>query len=749
MSDIIIKGLTHNNLKNISLKLPKNKIIVFTGVSGSGKSSIVFDTIAAESQRQMNETYSAFIRGRLPKYKKPHVELIDNLTASVVVDQSPLGGNARSTVGTISDLYSSLRLLFSRIGKPYVGTASYFSFNDPNGMCKNCSGIGRVKVINIESILNPENSWNIGCVNDSLFKPNSWYWKQYAESGLFDLNKPLKDYSIEEYNLLLYGSRNGKSKPENAKVEGIFNKYNQIYLNRDISNMSKHTKEKSERLIADEECPECHGKRLNKNALNCTILGYSIADMSNIEFTELYKLLSKINDKKVETVVNTLTDGLKRMIDIGLPYLHLNRESTSLSGGEAQRLKLVRYMGSSLTNLTYIFDEPSTGMHPRDVHRMNQLLKKLRDRGNTVLVVEHDKDVISIADEIIDIGPNAGKHGGNVVFQGTYSELLIANTLTSKAMNLSVSLKSNTRKPKSFLPIRDARLHNLKYIDIDIPVGIMTVVTGVAGSGKSTLISQVFAQKYEKDIIKIDQNPITTTNRSMPATFLGFFDEIRKLFARENNVEESLFSFNSKGACPICNGKGVLVTELVFMDPIVNTCEACRGTRYNEEVLSKLYKGKNIVEVLSMTVDESLEFFVEKKLCKILQTMKVVGLSYMTLGQPLSTLSGGECQRIKLAKNLNKKGTIYILDEPTTGLHMSDIDKLMLIFEKIVDKGNTVIIIEHNLDVLKQADWVIDIGPDGGKNGGKVVFEGTPLEMFKKGNTITSEFLRKSIKKFQ
>ncbi|WP_413927215.1 ATP-binding cassette domain-containing protein [Clostridioides sp. ZZV14-6048] len=426
--------------------------------------------------------------------------------------------------------------------------------------------------------------------------------------------------------------------------------------------MSKHTKEKSERLITDEECPQCHGKRLNKDALNCTILGYSIADMGNMEFTELYNLLSQINDKKVETVVNALTDGLKRMIDIGLPYLHLNRESTSLSGGEAQRLKLVRYMGSSLTGLTYIFDEPSTGMHPRDVYCMNQLLKKLRDRGNTVLVVEHDKDVISIADEIIDIGPNAGKHGGNIIFQGTYNELLLANTLTSKAMNLSLSLKSNTRKAKSFLPIRGACLHNLKNVDINIPVGIMTVVTGVAGSGKSTLISRIFAKKYEKDVIKIDQNPITTTNRSMPATFLGFFDEIRKLFAKENTVGESLFSFNSKGACPICNGKGVLVTELVFMDPVVNTCEACKGTRYNEEVLSKLYKGKNIVEVLSMTVDESLEFFTEKKLCKILQTMKDVGLSYMTLGQPLSTLSGGECQRIKLAKNLNKKGNTITSD---------------------------------------------------------------------------------------
>ncbi|MDN9158575.1 excinuclease ABC subunit UvrA [Clostridioides difficile] len=745
MSNIIIKGLTQNNLKNISLKIPKNKIVVFTGVSGSGKSSIVFDTIAAESQRQMNETYSSFIRNRLPKYRKPQVELIDNLTASVIVDQTPLGGNARSTVGTISDLYSSLRLLFSRIGEPYIGTTSHFSFNDPNGMCKNCSGIGRVKVINIESIINPENSWNTGCINDSLFKPNSWYWKQYAESGLFDLDKPIKDYSFEEYNLLLYGSKNKDGKQENPKIEGIFNKYNQTYLNRDISNMSKHTKEKSERLITDKECPVCHGKRLNKETLNCNILGYSIADMCNMELTDLYDLLLQIKDKRTETVIKTLTDGLKRMIDIGLPYLHLNRESSSLSGGEAQRLKLVRYMGSSLTGMTYIFDEPSAGMHPRDVHRMNQLLKKLRDRGNTVLVVEHDKDVISIADEVIDIGPSAGTQGGHVVFQGSYDKLLLANTLTSNAMNLSLPIKTDSRHPKGTLPIRDACINNLKHIDVDLPVGIMTVVTGVAGSGKSTLISRVFAQKYEKDVIKIDQSPVTATNRSMPATFLGFFDEIRKVFAKENNVEEGLFSFNSKGACPVCDGKGVLVTELVFMDPIINTCEACKGTRYSEEVLSKLYKGKCIVDVLSMTVDESLKFFTEKKLCKILQTMKDVGLPYMTLGQPLSTLSGGERQRIKLAKNFNKKGTIYILDEPTTGLHGSDIEKLMLIFEHIVDKGNTVIIIEHNLDVLKQADWVIDIGPDGGKNGGQVVFEGTPLEMFERGCTITSDFLRKSI----
>ena len=745
MADIIVHGLTQNNLKHVTFTIPKEKITVFTGVSGSGKSSIVFDTIAAEAQRQMNATYPAFVRSRLPKYPKPAVERIDNLTATVVVDQTPLGGNARSTVGTISGLYSSLRLLFSRIGRPYVGTASYFSFNDPNGMCKTCSGLGKITKVDIEAILDLDKSWNEGCVKDSLYRPGSWYWKQYAQSGQFDLDKPIKEYTQEEYSLLLYGARDGSKEPENPKVTGLYHKYAKTLLNRDISSKSRHTKEKSQNLIVEMECNECHGQRLNKASLACKINGYTIADMCQMELTLLREVLSQITDKTVEVVVQTIIEGLDRMIEIGLPYLHLNRDTPSLSGGEAQRLKLVRYMGSSLTGMTYIFDEPSAGMHPRDVYRMNNLLKKLRDKGNTVLVVEHDKDVISIADHVIDVGPQAGQKGGQIVFAGNYQELLTADTLTGRAMLKTMPVKQKPRRSVGSLPVRDACLHNLKHIDIDIPLGIMTVVTGVAGSGKSTLISQVFANQYEDDIVMVDQGPITATSRSTPASYLGFFDEIRRIMARENGMPDSLFSFNSAGACPVCGGKGVLVTELAFMDPIVTECEACGGMRYNKEALACTYKEKDIVELLGLTASQAMEIFEDAKIRKRLGVMQQVGLSYLTLGQPLSTLSGGERQRIKLAKNLGKKGSIIVMDEPTTGLHRSDIENLLKLFDMIVSRGNTLVVIEHNLDVMKQADWIIDIGPDGGKNGGEVVFAGTPADMIKSAKTLTAECLRASL----
>ena len=743
-TDIIVRGLTQNNLKHVTFHIPKEKITVFTGVSGSGKSSIVFDTIAAESQRQMNATYPAFVRARLPKYPKPAVEQIVNLTAAVVVDQSPLGGNARSTVGTISGLYSSLRLLFSRIGKPYAGTASYFSFNDPNGMCKTCSGLGKITKVDMSAILDVEKSWNEGCIKDSLYKPGSWYWKQYAQSGLFDLDKPVKEYTDEEYNLLLYGARDGKGDSEHPKVTGIYHKYTKTLLNRDISSKSRHTREKSQNLIAEIEGTDCHGKRLNEAALSCTIDGYSIADMCGMELTQLRKVLSEIADPTVGVLVQTVVEGLDRMIEIGLPYLHLNRETPSLSGGEAQRLKLVRYMGSSLTGMTYIFDEPSAGMHPRDVYRMNNLLRQLRDKGNTVLVVEHDKDVISIADYVIDVGPHAGQEGGEIVFAGTYPELLESKTLTGNAMRQSLPVKQTPRRRAGSLPVRGACLHNLRNVDVDIPLGIMTVVTGVAGSGKSTLISKVFARQYESGVVMVDQGPITATNRSTPASFLGFFDEIRKLLAQESGKEEGLFSFNSKGACPVCGGRGVIVTELAFMDPVVTECEACGGVRYNEEALACTYKGKNIVELLALTASQALEVFEDVKIRKRLKVMQQVGLSYLTLGQPLSTLSGGERQRIKLAKNLGKKGSIIVMDEPTTGLHMSDIQNLLKLFDMIVSRGNTLVVIEHNLDVMKQADWIIDIGPDGGNCGGEVVFTGTPADMIESGATLTADSLRAS-----
>lgn len=742
--DIVIRGLRQNNLKNVSLNIPKNKIVVFTGVSGSGKSSIVFDTIAAESQRQMNETYSAWVRGRLPKYEKPHVEFIDNLTASVIIDQSRISGNARSTVGTISDMYASLRLLFSRIGEPYVGPASYFSFNNPNGMCKTCSGIGKILDLDIEQVIDPEKSFNEGMLNLPAFGVGNYYWKMYTGSGLYNLDKKWKDYTEEERNLLLYGSRTKNGEREHKKIEGIKNQFQRLCLMKGPEEQNDNTLKRLNRFMRETVCPDCQGKRLNPEALSCKVQGYTITEMCEMEFTHLREILLTIGDPRVTVVVKGLIDGLTRMIDIGLPYLFMNRETVTLSGGEAQRLKLVRYMGSSLTGMTYIFDEPSVGMHPRDVFRMSRLLQSLRDKGNTVLVVEHDKDIISIADEIIDVGPLAGRNGGNILFQGSYEALLVSGTLTGNAMKEKVQVKEHVRKPKEFLPVRDAHLHNLKHIDVDIPLHVLTVVTGVAGSGKSSLIRDVFAKQYEEKVVLVDQSAITATGRSTACTYLGFFDEIRKVFAAENQVDAGLFSFNSKGACPSCKGRGAITTELVFMDPVTTVCEACEGKRYSKEALSYTYKGKNIEEVLDMNVEDAREFFGGlPKIRKHLDALLETGLPYLSLGQPLSTLSGGERQRVKLAKELHKKGNVYVLDEPTTGLHASDIKKVMALLDGLVDRGNTVIVIEHNTDVMKMADYIIDIGPDGGSAGGEVVFTGTPLQMIEKGNTITAEFLRK------
>ena len=745
---IKIRGLRQNNLKNISLEIPKEKIVVFTGVSGSGKSSIVFDTIAAESQRQMNETYTAFIRGRLPKFEKPRAEHIENLSASVIVDQTRLGGNSRSTVGTISDMYSALRLLYSRIGTPYVGTASYFSFNDPNGMCPECYGIGKVMDIDVSSVILEDKSWNEGMVELPAFHPGNWYFKQYTGSGLFDLDKKWRDYSKREQNLLLYGAFEKDGERVHKQVEGIYNHLHRLLLKREITAESEASLQKLKRLIQENECPVCHGRRLNEAALSCKVAGYGIDEMCGMEFGRLREVLKTITDPRGRTVAESLITTLTRMIDIGLPYLSMNRESSTLSGGEAQRLKLVRYMGSALTGMTYIFDEPSTGMHPRDVFRMTGLLQSLRDKGNTVLVVEHDKDVISIADEVIDVGPLAGREGGRILYQGSYEGLLASGTLTGNAMNQEIPFKEKTRKPKGFLPVRGASLHNLKNVSVDIPLNVLTVVTGVAGSGKSTLIRDVFARQYEEKVVLVDQSPVTATGRSTPATFLGFFDDIRKQMAAENGVSAALFSFNSKGACPVCKGRGVIVTELVFMDPVTTVCEACEGKRYSEEALSYRYRDKNIEEILSMTAEEAAGFFADcPKIHKKLKAMVEVGLSYLTIGQPLSTLSGGERQRMKLAKHLDKKGSIYVLDEPTTGLHASDIQKILELLESLVDRGNTVIVIEHNTDVMKRADYLIDVGPDGGTAGGEVVFTGTPREMAETADTITAEYLRKSVAK--
>lgn len=744
MDNIKIRGLKQNNLKNISLEIPKNKIVVFTGVSGSGKSSIVFDTVAAESQRQMNETYSAWVRGRLPKYEKPNVEWIENLNPSVIIDQSRLGGNARSTVGTISDMYSLLRLMYSRIGVPSIGPSSYFSFNNPNGMCTTCAGIGKVMDLDIEKLIDKNKTYDEGFLNLPAFGRGNYYWKIYRRPEYFRTDVKWNELTTEEKNILLYGSRERGGERLDKKLEGVYNQFKRLVLMRGMEEHTDNTLKKIARFVYECECPDCKGRRLNDTTLSCKINGYSIYDMCEMEFSDLRRELDNINDPRVDAVVAQLKASLDRMIDIGLPYLFMNRESSTLSGGEAQRLKLVRYMGSALCGMIYIFDEPSTGMHPRDVHRMSRLLKSLRDKGNTVLVVEHDKDIISIADEVIDVGPLAGKNGGRILFQGSYEDLLISGTKTGNAMVAKINVKDKVREPKGFLPIRGANLHNLKNVDVDIPLGIMSVITGVAGSGKSTLIRDVFAKQYEEQVVLIDQSAITATGRSTVCTFLGFFDEIRKVFALKNNADPGLFSFNAKGACPHCKGRGCITTELVFMEPVTTVCEYCNGSRYSDEALQYSLDGKTIVDVLKMSVEEALPFFSDnKKISSMLSALMEVGLPYISLGQPLSTFSGGERQRVKLAQNIKKKGNIYILDEPTTGLHAADIEKVISILESIVDKGNTVIIIEHNTDVMKLADYIIDIGPDGGTKGGEVVFKGTPKQMIESADTITAKYLRK------
>ena len=745
MEPIKIRGLRQNNLKNISLDIPKNKIVVFTGVSGSGKSSIVFDTVAAESQRQMNETYSAWVRGRLPKYDKPHVDWIENLNPSVIIDQNRLGGNARSTVGTISDMYSLLRLMFSRIGEPAVGPASYFSFNNPNGMCPTCAGIGKIMDFDINNMIDMDKTYDEGCFQLPAFGPGNYYWKVYRKPEYFRTDVPWKELKEEEQNFLLYGSREPGGERLDKKVEGVYNQFKRLVLMKGAEEQTDNTLKRIARFLYEKECPDCQGKRLNDTTLSCKINGYTIYDMCEMEFSELREVIAGINDERVTNIVEQLVASLDRMIDIGLPYLFMNRESSTLSGGEAQRLKLVRYMGSALCGMIYIFDEPSTGMHPRDVHRMSRLLKSLRDKGNTVLVVEHDKDIISIADEVVDIGPLAGKNGGQILFQGSYENLLISDTKTGKALSSKIMLKEKCRQPKGFLPIRGASIHNLKSVDVDIPLGILTVVTGVAGSGKSSLIRDIFAKQYEDQVVLIDQSAITATGRSTLCTFLGFFDEIRKVFAEESKADKGLFTFNGKGACPHCKGRGAITTELIFMEPVTTECEYCNGTRYSEEALQHTYKGKTIVDVLDMSVEDAVEFFADnKKISDKLKALIEVGLPYISLGQPLSTFSGGERQRVKLAQNIKKKGNIYVLDEPTTGLHLADIEKVVDILEKIVDRGNTVIVIEHNTDVMKLADYIIDVGPDGGTKGGQIVFTGTPRKMLEEADTITARYLRKS-----
>lgn len=743
---IVISAARENNLKNVSLRIPKRKITIFTGVSGSGKSSIVFDTIAAESTRLLNENFSMFVRNFLPRYPQPDADAIENLSMAVIVDQKRLGGGSHSTMGTITDISPILRLLFSRVGQPYVGEANRFSFNDPQGMCPECNGIGRKLGVIMSKAVDMSKSLNEGALLLPDYAVNGWEWNMIMQSGSFDPDKKLSDYLDEEIDQLLYGkARKVKmdfaGKATNVTVEGVIEKFTNKYIKQDLKTKSERTQKAVAPYLSEGPCPCCHGARLNQAALGCKINGRNIAEMSSMEVGQLIRVMREIDDAKAAPVVKSLVERLQHLVDIGLDYLTLDRETDTLSGGESQRVKMVKHLSGSLVDVTYIFDEPSVGLHPRDVHRLNELLQKLRDKGNTVIVVEHDPDVIKVADHIVDVGPYAGSRGGTIVYEGSYQGLLQSETLTGKHMKRPLQLKQDCRQSSGKLSIKDATMHNLQSVSVDIPTGILTVVTGVAGSGKSTLINEVFLSQHP-DAIVIDQSAIGVSTRSNPATYTGIMDDVRKAFASANKVNQGLFSFNSKGACENCQGLGVVYVDLSFFDSVKLPCEVCGGKRFKEEVLAYKLNDKSVADVLEMTVEQALEFFELKEVVRKLQALKDVGLNYITLGQPLSTLSGGECQRIKLASELHKKGSIYVMDEPTTGLHMSDISHLMGIMNTLVDAGNTVIVIEHNIDVISQADWIIDMGPDGGSNGGQVVFEGTPSQIIHAEQSITGQYLK-------
>ncbi len=747
---IEIRGARENNLKNVSLRIPKRKITIFTGVSGSGKSSIVFDTIATEAQRLLNENFSMFVRNFLPRFAQPDADAIENLSMAVVVDQKRLGGGSHSTMGTITDISPVLRLLFSRVGQPFVGYANAFSFNDPQGMCPECNGIGRKMGVDSSTFLDMEKSLNEGAVQVPVF--SSWERDSYVASGFFDNDKKLVDFTAEELELLLHG-KDLKYKLQigsgamNATYTGVIERFNRSYIKRDLKTLSERVQKAVEPYITMQPCPLCHGARLSQAALSCKIAGHNIAELAAMEVGDLIEVIKAITDPVAAPMVATLAERLQHLVDIGLEYLSLDRPTDTLSGGESQRVKIVKHLSGSLVDVMYIFDEPSVGLHPRDVHRMNELLQKLRDKGNTVIVVEHDPDVIKAADHIVDVGPHAGSGGGRIVYEGSYAGLRNADTLTGRHLQQTLPIKATFRTPKGQLAIKKAKVNNLQNVSVEVPIGVLTVVTGVAGSGKSSLINEVFLQQHP-DAIVIDQAAVGVSTRSNPATYTGVMDDLRKAFATANKVSASLFSFNSKGACENCQGTGVIYTDLAFLEGVKTPCEICQGKRFKDEVLTYKLHDKSITDILAMTVQEALAFFdrkTNKEIVRRLQALSDVGLDYLTLGQPLSSLSGGECQRIKLASELHKKGSVYMMDEPTTGLHMSDISHLLAIMNRLVDTGNTVIVIEHNLDVIRNADWIIDMGPEGGSKGGKVMFEGTPQAILSATDSLTGAYLQQTV----
>ncbi|SHF23224.1 ATP-binding cassette domain-containing protein [Devosia limi] len=739
---IRIRGARENNLKSISLDIPKRQITVFTGVSGSGKSSLVFGTIAAESQRLINETYPAFVQQFMPHYGQPDADQLENISAAIIVDQQRLGGNSRSTVATVTDAAQMLRVLFSRLAEPKLGSPNLYSYNDPRGMCPDCEGIGQVAAMDMTAVIDETRSLRDGALLPKGFEVDSWWAGAYFNAGLFDIDKPVRDFTAEEREMLfnLDDGRKVKVGKINITYEGVVAKLKKGLGSKDPESLQPHMRAEYDRIFTRALCPACHGARLNQQALASRIEGHNIAELSAMQVSELAKLVRAIAAPQVGPMLEALALRLENLVTIGLGYLSLDRESSTLSGGESQRVKMVRHLGSSLTDITYIFDEPSVGLHPHDVGRLAGLMQQLRDKGNTVLIVEHKPDMIAIADHVVDMGPFAGSRGGEVVYEGDYAGLLTSGTLTGDHMSKHQAIKGKVRPAMGELKIAHAVLNNLRDVSVSIPMGVLTAVTGVAGSGKSSLIQGCLPKAYPDTII-IDQNLARGSRRSNTATYTGILDNVRKAFAKANGVDAALFSANSKGACPDCNGLGVIYTDLAHLDPMVTTCETCEGKRFTAEVLEHQLRGKSISDVYEMSIADAVGFFTEAPIARILRGLEDVGLGYLTLGQPLSTLSGGERQRLKLAAELGKTGNIYVLDEPTTGLHMNDVDTLIGLFDRLVEAGSTVIVIEHNLDVISRADWVIDLGPGAGQDGGRIQFEGPPADLAAHKGSLTGQHL--------
>lgn len=751
--EIEIIGASENNLKHIDVRIHKEQLVVLAGVSGSGKSTLAFDTIAAESSRQWQSTYPLYLRNRLPRYERPAVEGIRNLTPCVVVDQKPIGANARSTVGTAVDVAPLVRLLFSRIGSPSAGGSMAYSFNHPHGMCPECTGLGELVQLDETRMFDRDKSIREGAIRFSQFSGGSWQAFYYHNNPLLDPDKKLRDYTEEEWQILRIGPdtplvldyiRNNTGQVSKLPYEGVVARFNRLYRNRDISGLQRSVQEEALSFMRRCPCAACGGSGLNPKALASRINGYNISDYHAMQVSDLLPVLEEIQEPLGRSIAGQIAACLRRMVRVGLGYLSLSRRTDTLSGGEAQRLKMVRHLGNSLSNITYIFDEPTAGLHPADARRIGDLLLELRDQHNTVLVVEHSRQILELADQVIELGPLAGRQGGSVVYQGDLDGLRARDTLTARSLREGIALNPAPLPWTEGFPIEHACLHNLKDVSVTIPKGVLTAVTGVAGSGKSTLICQEFAARYPGAVI-IDQKPIGTSSRSTPATYTGVMDEIRKLFAKANQVGVQWFSFNSKGACPVCKGKGEVLPDVAFADPVAILCEECGGRRFNPTALGYTYQGKNIEQVMALTIEQALEFFNQPKIQTSLLALREVGLGYLTLGQPTSTLSGGEVQRLKLASELHKAGHVYVLDEPTTGLHHQDVAHLLALLRRLVEGGNTVVTVEHRLELIAAADWVIDMGLAGGNQGGEILFTGTPRDLLDCRRSETGIYLRRAL----